>query len=109
MKPRVLKILSNGYRVGRRTQSVYEKSPGPVAAEVTRRISWPARATIRLVTSAATIPQTRSQWRWCVAILMFFCAAQTSMLAEETNRVAHSPGQLNPGDLKEKSLKELME
>jgi len=31
------------------------------------------------------------------------------MLAEETNRVGHSSGQLNPDDLKEKSLKELME
>ncbi len=37
-----------------------EKSPGPVAAEVTRRISWQVRATVRLVTSAATIFQTRS-------------------------------------------------
>ena len=31
--------------------SVYGKFPGNVAAEVTRRISWQARATLRLVTS----------------------------------------------------------
>ena len=68
MKHPVLKILSNGYRVGQRTQ-----------------------------------------WRWYLAILIILCAAQTSLLAEETNRVGHSPGELNPGDLKEKSLKELME
>ena len=36
-------------------KSVSEKSPSPVAAEVTRRISWRPRATVRLVTSAATI------------------------------------------------------
>src|SRR5438105_921364 len=36
------------------TKSVSEKSPGLVAAEVTRRISWLVRATVRLVTSAAT-------------------------------------------------------
>src|SRR6266436_3510280 len=68
MQPRVLKILSNGYRVGQRTQ-----------------------------------------WPWCLAVLVILCTAQTSMLAEETNRVGHSSGQLNPDDLKEKSLKELME
>src|SRR5437660_12407638 len=51
----------------------------------------------------------RAQWRWYLAILIILCAAQTSVLAEETNRVGHSPGELNPGDLKEKSLKELME
>src|SRR2546426_7567956 len=101
MKPRVLKILSSGYRAGQRTPSV--------AAEVTRRISGPARATVRLVTSAATIFQTRSQWRWYLAILIILCAAQTSLHAEETNRLSHSPGELNSGDLKEKSLKELME
>src|SRR2546426_8603 len=67
MQPRVLKILSNGYRVGQRTQ-----------------------------------------WRWCLAILMILCA-QRSMLAGETNRIGHSPGELGPEDLKEKSLKELME
>src|SRR3977135_3571026 len=68
MKPRVLKILANGNRVGQRTQ-----------------------------------------WRWGLAILMALCTAQTSMLAEETNRVGHSSGELNPGELMEKSLKELME
>ncbi len=36
-------------------KSVSEKSPSPVAAEVTRRISWRSRATVRLLTSAATI------------------------------------------------------
>src|SRR5229473_1517476 len=51
----------------------------------------------------------RAQWRWCLAILIILCAAQTSLLAEETNRVGHSSGELNPGDLKEKSLRELME
>src|SRR5438876_10267137 len=68
MKHPVLKILSNGYRVGQRTQ-----------------------------------------WRWCLAILMILCTAQTSLLAEETNRISHSPGERVPEDLKEKSLKELME
>src|SRR6266853_1688756 len=68
MKPRLLKTLSNVYRLSQRTQ-----------------------------------------WRWCLAILMTLCAAQTSMLAQETNHVGHSPGKLNPADLKEKSLKELME
>src|SRR5713226_8207525 len=68
MKPRFLRILSNGYRLGQRTQ-----------------------------------------WRWCLAILMTLCATQTSMLAEATNRVGHFPCKLNPADLKEKSLKELME
>src|SRR6266705_4563926 len=68
MKHPVLKILSNGYRVGQRTQ-----------------------------------------WRWCLAILMILCAAQTSILSEETNRVGPSHGELKPGDLKGKSLKELME
>src|SRR5438046_5463039 len=104
MQPRVQNILSNSYWISQRTPSV--------AAEVRRRISGPARATIRLsrpAGSAATIFQTRSPWRWCLAILIILCAAQTSVLAEETNRVGHSPGELNPGDLKEKSLKELME
>src|SRR6266566_3856228 len=101
MKPRVLKILSDDYRVSQRTPSV--------AAEIMRRISGPALATNRLVTSATAIFQTRSQCRWYLAILIILCAAQMSLLAEETNRVGHSPGELNPGDLKEKSLKELME
>ncbi len=51
----------------------------------------------------------RARWRWCVSVLMILCAAQASAFAEETNRVAQSSGQLNPADLKEKSLKELME
>src|SRR6266852_2028559 len=41
-------------------KSLSEQFPSRVAAEVTRRISWRARAAIRLVTSAATIFQTRS-------------------------------------------------
>src|SRR5437667_4105703 len=68
MKHPVLKILSNGYRFGR-----------------------------------------RPQWRWCLAILMILCAAQRSMLAEETNGVGPSHGELKPGDLKGKSLKVLLE
>jgi len=36
-------------------KNVSEKSPIPVAAEATRRISWRSRATVRLLTSAATI------------------------------------------------------
>src|SRR6266436_607558 len=51
----------------------------------------------------------RTQWRWCLVILMILCAAQTPVLAEGTNRAGHSTGELNPGDLKGKSLKELME
>src|SRR5438270_10986636 len=47
--------------------------------------------------------------RRCLAILLILCAAQTCLLAEETNRFGHSHGELNPGDLKEKSLSELME
>jgi hypothetical protein len=39
----------------KRIKSVSEEWPVRVAAEVTRRISWPPRATVRLLTSAATI------------------------------------------------------
>ena len=68
MKPCVLKISSNGHRVGQ-----------------------------------------RNQWHWCLVILMVLCAGPRSILAEETNRVGHSPRELTPGDLNGKSLKELME
>src|ERR1041384_449361 len=54
-------------------------------------------------------PGVRAQWRWCLATLMLLCTAQTCMLAEETNRVSNSAAELRPGELKEKSLKELME
>jgi len=68
MKPRVLIILSNGYRFCQRTR-----------------------------------------WHRSLAILIVLFAAQVRLLAEETNRVGSSSGELNTGDLKEKSLKELME
>ncbi len=43
------------------SKTVSEKFPGAVAAEVKRRISWQARATVRLVTSAATFFQRCSR------------------------------------------------
>ncbi len=51
----------------------------------------------------------RTLRHWRLAILMILCAAQMSMFAEETNLAGHSRGELSPGDLKEKSLKELMD
>jgi len=44
-----------GRRVQRQPRRFGQSPKAPVADEVMRRISWPACATIRLVTSAATI------------------------------------------------------
>src|SRR5437899_453284 len=63
---------------------------------------------VRILSNGCRLSR-RARWHCCASVLMFFFAAQASAFADETNRVVQAPGQLNPADLKEKSLNELME
>src|SRR5438876_7128957 len=67
------------------TQSVAEKSAGRVAAEVMRRIWWVGRGTVRLVTSAATVP---GRYKTMMQKLHFQRLVTQSVAEKSAGRVA---------------------